>query len=42
MGTDERARSRVEQGGRNIARLVTDFPADLTNKFLQEEGEYPW
>jgi NAD(P)-dependent dehydrogenase (short-subunit alcohol dehydrogenase family) len=41
MGT-ENATLTVEQGGRNIARLVTDFPAGLTNKFLQEHGEYPW
>jgi NAD(P)-dependent dehydrogenase (short-subunit alcohol dehydrogenase family) len=41
MGT-ENATLTVEQGGRNIARLVTDFPASTTNKFLQEEGEYPW
>jgi NAD(P)-dependent dehydrogenase (short-subunit alcohol dehydrogenase family) len=41
MGT-ENATLTVEQGARNIARLVTDFPADITNKFLQEHGEYPW
>ena len=41
MGTDDAPLS-VEQGGRNIARLVTNFPADTTNKFLQEHGEYPW
>ena len=41
MGTDA-ATLTVEQGGRNIARLVTDFPAATTNKFLQENGEYPW
>ena len=41
MGTDA-ATLTVEQGGRNIARLVTDFPASTTNKFLQENGEYPW
>lgn len=41
MGT-EAATLTVEQGGRNIARLVTDFPASTTNKFLQENGEYPW
>jgi NAD(P)-dependent dehydrogenase (short-subunit alcohol dehydrogenase family) len=41
MGT-ESAPLTVEQGGRNIARLVTDFPAATTNKFLQENGEYPW
>ena len=41
MGTDDAPLS-VEQGGRNIARLVTDFPASTTNKFLQEHGEHPW
>jgi NAD(P)-dependent dehydrogenase (short-subunit alcohol dehydrogenase family) len=32
----------LEQGGRNIARLITDFPAETTDRFLQEKGEYPW
>jgi NAD(P)-dependent dehydrogenase (short-subunit alcohol dehydrogenase family) len=41
MGTD-RAPLTPEQGGHNIARLVTDFAPDVTNKFLQEHGEYPW
>ncbi len=41
MGT-ENAPLSLEQGARNIARLVTDFPAATTNKFLQENGEYPW
>ncbi len=41
MGTDN-APLTLEQGGRNIARLVTDFPASTTNKFLQEHGEHPW
>jgi NAD(P)-dependent dehydrogenase (short-subunit alcohol dehydrogenase family) len=41
MGTEDAPLS-LEQGGRNIARLVTDFPADTTNKFLQQDGEYPW
>jgi NAD(P)-dependent dehydrogenase (short-subunit alcohol dehydrogenase family) len=41
MGTDEAPLS-LEQGGRNIARLVTDFPATITDKFLQQNGEYPW
>jgi len=40
MGT-ENAPLSLEQGGRNIARLV-DFPAGTTNKFLQQDGEYPW
>jgi NAD(P)-dependent dehydrogenase (short-subunit alcohol dehydrogenase family) len=41
MGTKD-APLTLEQGGHNIARLVTEFPATLTNKFLQEQGEYPW
>ena len=41
MGTVD-APLTLEQGGHNIARLVTDFPATTTNKFLQEHGEYPW
>jgi NAD(P)-dependent dehydrogenase (short-subunit alcohol dehydrogenase family) len=41
MGTEDAPLS-LEQGGRNIARLVTNFPATTTNKFLQEHGEYPW
>jgi NAD(P)-dependent dehydrogenase (short-subunit alcohol dehydrogenase family) len=41
MGTAD-APLTLEQGGRNIARLVTDFPAKTTDKFLQENGEYPW
>jgi NAD(P)-dependent dehydrogenase (short-subunit alcohol dehydrogenase family) len=41
MGTDN-APLTVEQGGRNITRLVTDFKPDVTDKFLQENGEYPW
>ena len=41
MGTADAPLS-VEQGGHNIARLVTDFPAGTTNKFLQEHGEHPW
>jgi NAD(P)-dependent dehydrogenase (short-subunit alcohol dehydrogenase family) len=40
MGTEDAPLS-LEQGGRNIARLV-DFPAGTTNKFLQQDGEYPW
>jgi NAD(P)-dependent dehydrogenase (short-subunit alcohol dehydrogenase family) len=41
MGTKDAPLS-LEQGGRNIARIVTDMPASVTNKFLQEHGEYPW
>ena len=38
----EGANLSVEQGGRNIVRLVTDVPHSLTNHFLQENGEIPW
>jgi NAD(P)-dependent dehydrogenase (short-subunit alcohol dehydrogenase family) len=41
MGTDSAPLS-LEQGGRNITRLVTDFAPDVTDRFLQENGEYPW
>jgi NAD(P)-dependent dehydrogenase (short-subunit alcohol dehydrogenase family) len=41
MGTQDAPLS-LEQGGRNIARIVTDMPASVTNKFLQQDGEYPW
>jgi NAD(P)-dependent dehydrogenase (short-subunit alcohol dehydrogenase family) len=41
MGTDSAPLS-LEQGGRNITRLVTDFAPDVTDRFLQEKGEYPW
>jgi NAD(P)-dependent dehydrogenase (short-subunit alcohol dehydrogenase family) len=41
MGTDA-ATLTLELGGRNIARLVTDFGPEVTNKFLQENGEYLW
>jgi NAD(P)-dependent dehydrogenase (short-subunit alcohol dehydrogenase family) len=41
MGT-ESAPLTLEQGGRNIVRLVTDFGPEVTNQFLQEHGEYPW
>ena len=41
MGTEDAPLS-LEQGGGNIARLVIDFPAETTNKFLQEHGEHPW
>jgi NAD(P)-dependent dehydrogenase (short-subunit alcohol dehydrogenase family) len=40
MGTDA-APLTVEQGGRNITRLI-DLPPNVTDKFLQEHGEYPW
>jgi len=32
----------VEQGGKNIVRMVTDIPAKVTNEFLGENGEIPW
>jgi len=32
----------VEQGAKNIVRLVTDVPHSLTNHFLEENGEIPW
>ena len=41
MGTQDATLS-LAHGGRNIARLVTDFPAETTDKFLQEHGEHPW
>ena len=41
MGTDSAPLS-VQQGGHNIARLVTEMSPDVTNRFLQEHGEYPW
>jgi NAD(P)-dependent dehydrogenase (short-subunit alcohol dehydrogenase family) len=41
MGTAD-APLTLEQGGHNIARLVTELPATTTNKFLQEHGEHPW
>jgi NAD(P)-dependent dehydrogenase (short-subunit alcohol dehydrogenase family) len=41
MGTSSAPLS-LEQGGRNIARLVTDFPAGTTDRYLQENGEYTW
>ena len=41
MGTSNASLS-VEQGGRNIVRLVTDVPASLTDHYLEEHGEIPW
>jgi len=41
MGT-ENAPLTVEQGGRNIVRLVTDLSASVTNRYLEEKGEIPW
>jgi NAD(P)-dependent dehydrogenase (short-subunit alcohol dehydrogenase family) len=41
MGTASAPLS-VEQGAHNIARIVTEMSPDVTNRFLQEHGEYPW
>jgi len=38
----ENAPLTLEQGGKNIARLVTDVPASLTNHYLEANGEIPW
>jgi NAD(P)-dependent dehydrogenase (short-subunit alcohol dehydrogenase family) len=32
----------VEQGARNIIKVITDVPPDATNVFLGENGEIPW
>jgi NAD(P)-dependent dehydrogenase (short-subunit alcohol dehydrogenase family) len=41
MGTDN-APLTVEQGAKNIIRLVTDVPHSLTNHYLEANGEIPW
>ena len=41
MGTDQAPLS-LEQGGRNIVRLVTDVPHSVTDRYLEEKGEIPW
>jgi NAD(P)-dependent dehydrogenase (short-subunit alcohol dehydrogenase family) len=41
MGT-ENAPLSLEQGGKNIVRLVSDVPDSLTDHFLEEKGEIPW
>jgi NAD(P)-dependent dehydrogenase (short-subunit alcohol dehydrogenase family) len=41
MGGQEAPLS-VEHGARNIVRLFTDFPPDVTNRFLEEKGEIAW
>lgn len=41
MGTDN-APLTVEQGAQNIIRVITEFPASVTDKFLAEHGEIPW
>ncbi len=38
----ESATLSVEQGGKNIVRLITDVPHSLTNSFLEANGEIPW
>jgi NAD(P)-dependent dehydrogenase (short-subunit alcohol dehydrogenase family) len=41
---EEGANLSLEEGGRNIVRLVTDVPHTITNQFLGEggNGEIPW
>jgi len=41
MGT-ENAPLTVEQGAKNIIRLITDVPHSLTNHYLEANGEIPW
>jgi NAD(P)-dependent dehydrogenase (short-subunit alcohol dehydrogenase family) len=41
MGTED-APLTLEHGGRNIVRLVTDFPQAETDQFLEENGQIPW
>jgi len=41
MGTDS-APLTVEQGAKNIIRIITDMPASLTDHYLEEHGEIPW
>jgi len=41
MGT-ENAPLTVEQGAKNITRLITDVPHSLTNHYLEANGEIPW
>lgn len=41
MGTDN-APLPVEQGAKNITRLITGVPHTLTNHFLEANGEIPW
>jgi NAD(P)-dependent dehydrogenase (short-subunit alcohol dehydrogenase family) len=38
----ESAPLSLEQGGKNIVRIITDMPPTVTNRYLQEKGEYPW
>jgi NAD(P)-dependent dehydrogenase (short-subunit alcohol dehydrogenase family) len=41
MGTDS-APLTVEHGAQNITRIITDMPATLTDRYLEENGEIPW
>ncbi len=41
MGTDS-APLTVDQGAKNIIRLITGVPASQTNTFLEANGEIPW
>ena len=41
MGTSN-APLTVEQGAKNITRIITDMPATLTDHYLEERGEIPW
>ncbi len=41
MGGQEAPLS-VEKGARNIVRLITEFPHDVTNRFFGEKDEIPW
>lgn len=38
----ESAPLTVEQGAKNITRLITDVPHSLTNHYLEANGEIPW
>ena len=41
MGTDS-APLTVEQGAKNITRIITDMPPSLTDHYLEERGQIPW
>jgi NAD(P)-dependent dehydrogenase (short-subunit alcohol dehydrogenase family) len=38
----EGANLSVDQGAKNIIRLITGIPHSVTNQFLGESGEIPW
>lgn len=38
----ENAPLPIEQGAKNIIRLIIDVPHSLTNHFLEANGEIPW